>query len=79
MIWKTINVMSYNKIVKMYNFSIFIIIIHNCVVSAHSENPEVIFLQEVVTDSLPIIRARCMPDYDIFLGLEGKRRGPVSR
>uniref|UniRef100_A0A2C9KZS8 Endonuclease/exonuclease/phosphatase domain-containing protein n=1 Tax=Biomphalaria glabrata TaxID=6526 RepID=A0A2C9KZS8_BIOGL len=42
------------------------------------ENPEVIFLQEVVTDSLPIIRARCMPDYDIFLGLEGKRRGPRS-
>ncbi|XP_055891123.1 tyrosyl-DNA phosphodiesterase 2-like isoform X2 [Biomphalaria glabrata] len=48
-----------------------------CNVLLH-ENPEVIFLQEVVTDSLPIIRARCMPDYDIFLGLEGKRRGPCQ-
>ncbi|XP_055891119.1 tyrosyl-DNA phosphodiesterase 2-like isoform X2 [Biomphalaria glabrata] len=48
-----------------------------CRVLLH-ENPEVILLQEVVTESLPILRARCMPDYDIHLGLEGKRRGPTS-
>uniref|UniRef100_A0A2C9K3E7 Endonuclease/exonuclease/phosphatase domain-containing protein n=1 Tax=Biomphalaria glabrata TaxID=6526 RepID=A0A2C9K3E7_BIOGL len=41
------------------------------------ENPEIIFLQEIVNTSLQIIKARCV-NYEIFLGLEGDKPAPDS-
>ncbi|KAK0039942.1 tyrosyl-DNA phosphodiesterase 2 isoform X2 [Biomphalaria pfeifferi] len=41
------------------------------------ENPEIIFLQEIVSTSLQIIKAHCV-NYEIFLGLEGDKPAPDS-